>query len=109
MSPAQNSSWSATASVRTTESASAGLAAGLVTMIWYSTIAPGIAFGLTAPLTGSDTTVLSFTTVKGTVLLLSQVQVTATAAGMVMTRLSPVPTTVTGVVVPSMTHDSIAV
>src|SRR5690606_5260312 len=109
MSPTHISSSSGTTSVRNTESASTGLTAGLVTIIWYSTTAPGIAFGLVVPLTGSETTVLSFTTVRGTVLLLCQVQMTEAATGMLMTRVSPVPATATGVVVPSMTQDSFAV
>ena len=74
-------------------------------MIVYSMIAPGIAFGLTAPLTGSEIVVASFTTVSGTLTLLVHVQVTE-AGGMVIVRLRPVPETVTVVPSLSRTHAS---
>src|SRR3546814_10817546 len=86
----RRSTCAGTASRITMESVSAGVAAGLVTMIWYSTIAPGIALGATVPLAGSECTMLSLTTVSGTVLLLVHVQVTE-AGGMVIVRLNPLP------------------
>jgi len=62
-------------------------------MTWYSTTAPGIRLGLVVPLTGSETTVVSLTTVSGTVLLLSQVQLTEPSTGIVMVRDRPEPDT----------------
>src|SRR5690606_29972341 len=93
------------ASVTITVSVSVATVAGLVTMIVYSTIAPGIAFGLLVPLTGSEITVAILTRVRGTDLLLVQVHVTE-PAGMVMVRLRPVPTGVTVVPSPSLVQAS---
>ena len=54
MSATRSSIPAGTTSRMNTVPLSAGVAAGLVTMIWYSTTAPGIAFGLVVPLTGSE-------------------------------------------------------
>src|SRR3546814_5076988 len=58
-------------------------------MIWYSTMAPGIAFGLEMPLTGSELTIDSLTMVSGTVAALVQVHVTELFSGMSNCRVRP--------------------
>ena len=67
-----------------------------MTISWYSTIAPGIAFGLVMPLTGSDRTNISFTTVSGTARSSDQVQVTELSSGIWIWRESPDPVTAIG-------------
>src|SRR5690606_26973776 len=89
----RKATFSGRASVTKSVSASIGPTAGLMTVIWYSTNAPGIALGLLNPLTGSQATALALTTVNGSIQVFVHTHATALSSGMAMVRLAPVPVT----------------